>query len=141
MELRPRQAVHRRIAGAEQLERRHLPEQVALAVEEPRPLHRVSLCDRRLGKPEGVERPDRVGGLDDADAVDVPARIELDDVDLDLAQTERDGGREAADPPSDDEDAHQVKSPVAAFASSLSGGAKSTGGNDSNIEWGSEPFL
>ena len=141
VELRPGQPVHRGIARAEQVEGRHLAEQIALAVVEPRSLHRVPLRDRLLGQPESVQGPDRVPRLDDPDAVDVPAGVDLDDVDVDLSLTQRDRGREAADATPDDEDAHYVNSPVAAFASSVSGGAKSTGGKDSNIECGSEPFL
>ena len=80
-------------------------------------------------------------GLDDPDAVDVPLRVDLDDVDVDVALAQRDRGGEAADAAADDEDAHQLKSPVAAFASSSSGGANSTGGNDSNIDGGRWLFL
>ena len=83
-------------------------------------------------------------GLDDPDAVDVPLRVELDDVDADARLAQRDRAREAADPASDDEDAldaRQLNSPVAAFVSSAFSLVISTGGNDSNIECGSPRFL
>ena len=133
------------IAVTEERWRGHRAQHVALAVVEPRPLDREPLGDRRLPQAELVERADGVPGLDDPDAVDVPLRVELDDVDLDARLAQRDRGREPADPAADDEDSldggHQLKSPVAAFVSSAVSGANSTGGNDSNIEWGIPRFL
>ena len=85
--------VHGGVARAEQVEGGYLAEQIALAVVEPRSLHRVPLRDRLFGQPESVQGPDRVPRLDDPDAVDVPAGVDLDDVDVDLSLTQRDRGR------------------------------------------------
>ena len=132
------------IPVAEQRRRGHRTEHVPLAVAEAGPLDRESLGDRLLPQAELVERADRVARLDDPDAVDVPLRVELDDVDPDACLAERDRAREAADPSSDDEDAldaRQLNNPVAAFVSSAFSLVISTGGNDSNIECGSPRFL
>ena len=144
VEPRPRDAVHAGEAVAEQRRRGHRTEHVPFAVSEAGPLDRESLLDRPFAETELVERTDRVSGLDDPDPVDVPFRVELDDVDVDARVPQGDGAGQPADPAADHEnaiDAHQVNSPVAAFVSSAVSAAISTGGNDSNIECGSPRFL
>ena len=144
MQTRARDAVHPRVPVAEERGRGHGAELVPLAVAEARSLDCEALRDRLLAQAELVERADRVAGLDDPDPVDVPLRVELDDVDGDAGLPHRDRGREAPDAAPDDEDAlwrHQLKSPVAAFVSSAVSCDISTGGKDSNIECGRPRFL
>ena len=73
------------------------------------PEHRVPVRDRPLRQPERVQRAQRVAGLDDPDAVDVPRRVLLDDVDLDAVPPQRDRRAQAADAAADDEDAPDLR--------------------------------
>ena len=82
MQRRPREPVHRRPP-------RHGRRVVVLADdgavgEVVAPAHdRVADLQAALGQPDRMKRAQRVGRLDDADAVDVPGRVLLDHVDLD----------------------------------------------------------
>ena len=51
-----------------------------------------------------MQRAQRVRGLDDPDAVDVPLRVLLDNVDVDPRVAQGDGRRKPADTAADDQD-------------------------------------
>ncbi len=132
-------AVHGRsgCAGREREVRRRA-ERVAVAVVELVAGHREALLHAGRGQAELAERAQRVAGLDDPDAVDVPLRVDLDDVHGDAAPAERDARAQAADAAADDEDLldrrhrHSANWPIWVKCSR----ATSSGGKDSIIESG-----
>ena len=81
-----------------------------LAVGEPRPVaaDRRPGLHARLGQPQRVECPERVARLDDADPVDAPLGIPLDDVDVEALATKRQRGGQPADPTADHKNLHRL---------------------------------
>ena len=108
MELRAGQAV----AGRQMPDQRRplMRGDHGLAVGEPRPVaaDRVAGFDARVRQSQLVECAKRVARLDDADPVDAPLGIALDDVHIDALAAQRQRGGKTSDAAADDENLHPL---------------------------------
>ena len=75
--------------------------------------------DTLVDQADRLERPQRRPGQADADAQHVPFRLQLDDVDPDIAAAERNGEREARDAAADDQNLLMLPTAASTPASAL----------------------
>ena len=78
-------------------------DEVPLGVVEVPAVELVADGEHLVEHTERVQRPQRVAGLVDADAVDLGVALDLDDLDVDAPLRERGRGPQPADPAADDE--------------------------------------
>ena len=104
MQRRPADRDRRRIIRTAQARHVERADRMAAGVGEHDPVEAVGHVDALIDQADRLERAQRRSGQADADAEDVPCRLQLDHIDGDVAAPERDGERQARDTAADDED-------------------------------------